>query len=240
MGYLLNGVSTGGLPIHLVKPLIENHEINYFVETGTAGGDSIREVYELFKYVWTVELIKDRTDTKNAPKNVRFIEGDSVEHLPEIIEQLLLFRGEKERQYVLFYLDAHFCDDKPNESDYPECPVLEEIKCIAEYGEDAVIIIDDARLFFGSPPYPNDPTEWPSISEIFFVLQTLFPFHHTTITDDYVLSIPLHLKDTIDKEWRDRFHIRYPNAEDKLRGQVKDVHAAFMDKVYKPFLEYIK
>lgn len=229
MGYLLNGVSDGGLPLHLVKPLIGNYDIPFFVETGTASGDSVRMVYELFKKVWTVELIKDRADTTDAPNNVKFIEGDSVEHLPKIIEELLLLKGEKERQYVLFFLDAHFCDDKPNETDYPECPVLEEIKCIGEYGEDAVIIIDDARLFFGSPPYPNDPTEWPSISEIFFVLKTLFPYHHTSITDDYIISIPIHLKDTIDKEWRDRFHIRYPNAEDKLRGQVKDVYKALID-----------
>jgi len=240
MGYKTNGVVSGGLPIHLVKPLLDNHEILYFIETGSAGGDSAKLSATMFEKVWSIELIKDRTLIDDKPDNVIFLEGDSVALLPSIVQELLTLKGEKEHQYVLFYLDAHYSDIVPNESDYPECPVLEEIKAIAEYGEDAIIIIDDARLFFGSPPYPHDPTQWPSVSEIFWLLSNFFPYHRITITDDYILAIPLHLRDTIDKEWRDRFHIRYPSAEDKLRGQVKDVHSAFMEKIYKPFLEYIK
>lgn len=240
MGYQLPGVSGDGLPQHLVKPMVDNFDIPYLVETGSAGGDSARAASTIFEKIWSIELIKDRPGTKDTPSNVTFLEGDSVELLPKIIKELIELKAEKKTQYVLFYLDAHFCGDEPNTLDYPECPLLEEIKCISEYGEDAVIIIDDARLFFGSPPYPNDPTQWPSISEIFWLLQNFFPYHHTTITDDYVLCIPLHLKDVVDKEWRDRFHIRYPNAQDKLRSQVKDVHHAFMEKVYKPFLDYIK
>jgi len=166
--------------------------------------------------------------------------GDSVKLLPDIISELKELKGDKEYQWVLFYLDAHYSDDVPNESGYPECPVLDEIEAISEYGYCSIIIIDDARLFFGQPPYPHNPEEWPSVLEIFTLLKEKFPFHHITITDDYILAIPLHVRDVIDKEWRDRFNIRYPNAEDKLRVQVKDVHAAFMEKIYKPFLEYIK
>jgi hypothetical protein len=106
--------------------------------------------------------------------------------------------------------------------------LLDEIKCVAEYGEDAVIIIDDARLFFGSPPHPSEPTEWPSICDIFHLLKEKFPYHRITIVDDYVLAIPIHLRHTIDKEWRDRFHIRYPNDADKLKVQAKDVYNAFI------------
>ena len=237
MGYLLNGVETGGLPFHLVKPILDKYNVPFFVETGTAGGDSAREASKMFTHVWTIELIDGKQEVEDAPDNVEFLVGDSVQLLPEIISEI---NANEKGQYVLFYLDAHYSDIVPNETGYPECPVLEEIKAVAEYGDGAIIIIDDARLFFGNPPYPHDAREWPSICEIFILLKEKFPYHHVTITDDYVLCIPLHVRDVIDQEWRDRFHIRYPSAEDKLRGQVKDVYKAFMEKVHNPFMEYIK
>lgn len=240
MGFMTNGVATGGLPVHLVKPLVGAYDIPYFVETGTANGDSARLAASMFKKVWTTEVVEGRAEIEDAPDNVKFLTGDSSELLSCIISELLEMKGEKERQYVLFYLDAHYSDIVPNESDYPECPLLHELLAISDYGEDAAIIIDDARLFFGHPPYPHDPTQWPSISEIFQRLNHYFPYHHTTITDDYVLCIPVHLREAVDQEWRDRFHIRYPNAEDKLRGQVKDVYKAFIEKVYEPFKKYIE
>lgn len=241
MAYKGFGCDTGGLPIHLVQPLIEKYDIPYMVETGTANGDSARLAATLFKKVITIELIRDRPEVENAPDNIEFLFGDSAELLKKVVTELLVLKTlSGEQKYVIFYLDAHYSDEKPNETDYPECPLLEEIKIISAHGYESIIIIDDARLFFGQPPHPHNPEEWPSILEIFSLLKEKFPYHHITITDDYILAIPLHVRDVIDKEWRDRFHIRYPNEEDKLRGQVKDVHNAFMEKIYKPFLEYIK
>lgn len=237
---MLNGCDTGGLPTHLVKPLVDNHDIPFFIETGTASGESARLAATMFQQVYTIEVIEERAEIKDAPHNIYFLRGDSAELLPHIIEDISKYKCDKEHQFALFYLDAHYSGDTPNESGYPECPLLDEIRSVAKYGEDAIIIIDDARLFFGQTPYPHDPREWPSICEIFILLKECFPHHYITITDDYVLAIPIHVREVIDKEWRDRFDIRYPNAEDKLRGQVKDVHKAFMEKVYEPFLNYIK
>lgn len=240
MGYKTNGVDTGGLPMHLVKPLIDNYDIPFFVETGTASGDSARLASKLFKKVWTIEVVEDRQNIQTENDNIEFLVGDSSKLLYGIIEELKNKKGDNKHQFVLFYLDAHYSDIVPNESDYPECPLLDEIKIAANYGEDAIIIIDDARLFLGQPPYPHDPREWPSIKEIFALLIEKFPYHHITLTDDYILAVPLHVRDVIDKEWRDRFAVRYPNEEDKLKVQVKDVYHAFMEKFYKPFFEYIK
>lgn len=240
MAYKTNGCSTSGLPEHLVKPLASNYYIPYLVETGTANGDSARLAATMFEKVWTIELIKGRAEVKDSPENVTFLEGDSTKVIPKIISELLKLRKGKEKQWVIFYLDAHYSEDVPNESGYPECPVLGEIKAIAEYGYESIIIIDDARLFLGQPPYPHNPEDWPSVCEIFILLKEKFPYHHITITDDYILCIPLHVRDVIDKEWRDRFNIRYPNDKDKLRGQVKDVYKAFVKDVYEPFLKYIE
>ncbi len=226
MGYKTNGVDTGGLPMHLIQPLLDKYEINYLVETGTANGDSARAAAKLFKKVWTIELIEDRQEKKDSPDNITWLVGDSTKLLPDIISELLELRDNSKRNWVLFYLDAHYSGDTENESGYPECPVLEEIKCIETYGYESIIIIDDARLFLGQPPHPHNPEEWPSIADIFILLKDKFPYQHTTITDDYILSIPLHVRDVIDQEWRDRFHIRYPNEADKLKSQVRDVYKA--------------
>jgi hypothetical protein len=241
MGYMTNGVDTGGLPFHLVKPLLNKYKIPYLVETGTASGESARLASIFFSHVWTMELIDDRQEKEDSPDNITWLVGDSVELLPKIIEEISQTKVDgSSKYYVLFYLDAHYSGDKENETGFPECPVLKEIEAIAERGYESIIIIDDARLFLGHPPHPHNPEEWPSILEIFTLLKEKFPYHHITITDDYILAIPLHVRDVIDKEWRERFPIRYPNAKDKLRSQVKDVYKAFMEDVYKPFMDYIK
>ena len=231
MAYKLNGCDTGGLPEHLVKPLVDNFDIPFLIETGTASGESARLAATMFMQVYTIEVIEERAEIKDAPHNIYFLRGDSAELLPHVIEDIKKFKEDKEHQYVLFYLDAHYSGDTPNESGYPECPLLDEIRAVATYGDDAIIIIDDARLFFGQTPYPHDPTEWPSICEIFILLKECFPYHHITITDDYVLAIPLHVRDVLDKEWRDRFHVRYPNEQDILKKQVKDVYNAFLNYI---------
>lgn len=226
MGYKLNGCDTGGVPMYLIKRLLEKHTIHFAVETGTANGDSARAMSKWFEKVWTIELIEDRAELDEP--NVVSLVGDSVELLPEIIDELKAIKAqhERKRQWVLFYLDAHYSGDTPNESEYPECPVEREIEIVAEYGEDAIIIIDDARLFFGQPPHPHDPTQWPSVCDIFILLREKFPYHHITIVDDYIICVSHHLKAIIDEEWRERFKIRYPNDQDKLKTQVKDVYAA--------------
>jgi len=228
MGYCLAGCNTGGLPVYLIKPLLEQHEIRYFVETGTASGSSVREAAKLFDKCWTIELIYGRPALEDAPDNVEFRMGRSIDILPSIIYDLNILKGtEGKRQWVLFWLDAHYSDDKPNETREKECPLLDEIEAIAQYGEDALIFIDDARLFFGHPPYPNNPSDWPTIQQIFESLTRNFPYHKTTITDDYILCTSIHVNEVLDAEWRERFNIRYPSDEDKLKSQAKDVYLAF-------------
>lgn len=218
MGYQLTGVNTEGLPEHIVRIFTRAYDVPTFVETGTAGAASIRIASDIFKQCYTIELIPERASRMDGG-NVEFYTGNSVNVLPEIISK---FGGE----YAFFFLDAHFCDSVPNTSGVKECPVMDELKAISVY-QKSIILIDDARLFFGHPPYPNDPRDWPMVEDIFAEAKKLFPDHHTTIVDDYILVYPHVMGAAVIAEWTKRFPVRYPSAEDKLKSQVKDVYASF-------------
>lgn len=227
MGFLLNGVNTEGLPIELVERLINHKEIKYFVETGTAGGASISLASNIFKKCYTIELIDERVKNMIFSENVKSYGGvSSIDILPKIIDEIYI-EEKSEEEYILFWFDAHYSDSVPNETDIKECPVIEELNAISRH-QNSIIIIDDARLFLGSPPYPLDPREWPNISEIFSCLNEKFHQHYSTIIDDYIISVPLEFKDTIDEEWRERFHIRYPSTINKLKTQAKYVYEGFL------------
>lgn len=217
MGYLLNGVTDAGLPMHLLEALMRDQQIPYFVETGTAGGESIKAVAHLFEHCYTIEIIEGRPLDLGL-ENVTYFTGNSVDILPDIIKNFT-------DEYVLFWLDAHYSDPVPNTSGVKECPVMEEIDVISKY-KNALILIDDLRHFLGMIPYPNDPRDWPGIADIIVKLKTLFPEHYTTITDDYVVCVPMIFKYALDDEWRGRFHVRYPSTEDKLKQSTKEVYNA--------------
>lgn len=226
MGYKLPGIQTEGLPEHIVRIFTRAFDVPTYCETGTAGGASVVIAADIFKKCYTVEIIEDRLLDQikfGISDKVEFYTGDSVAVLPEIISN---FKGE----YVFFFLDAHFCDSVPNTTGVKECPVLDELEIISGY-QNSIILIDDARLFFGHPPYPNDPRQWPMIEDIFRRTNKLFPGHHTTIIDDYVLCYPDQMGAAVIAEWTKRFPIRYPSAEDKLRSQTKDVFAALIKYV---------
>lgn len=225
MGYKLNGCDTEGIPLYLLKPLLEYVSIPTIVECGTAGGDSIMAASKYFKKCHTIELIPNRARIGKPIKNIIWHTGNSVDILPQIISEL------DKDEYCLFWIDAHYSDSTPNTSEYKECYILEELEIIyKEYGNRAIILIDDARLFMGHPPSPCDPRDWANLGEIFKVLNQ-FEFHINTVIDDYILSYPDSVQDPLNTEWRTRFNTRYPSAEDKLKSEVKNVYSALKNYI---------
>lgn len=235
MGYKVNnGVDTGGFPMYLIRPLIEYCQIDMMVECGTAGGLSIREAAKYFKKCHTIELIEGRAEVDKTIKNVKWHTGNSIDILPQIIAPLVRLKRCRERKnngkavykYAIFWLDSHWSEPYPNNTEYKECYILEELEAIAPYQDSAIILIDDARLFMGQPPAPNNPKDWPSIQDIFVLLKNKFPHNYSTIVDDYILSVPERLREPVDAEWRSRYLIRYPTESDKLRTETKNVYEA--------------
>ena len=131
----------------LNKDFLLNLQDNYmeyplFIETGTYNGDTIFAMESYFNKLYTIEYSdKYYSNTKNKYNGdkINFILGDSS----IVFETLLPTITEK----TIFFLDGHwsFGDTKRGEKD---CPLVEEITHINNlFQNEAIIIIDDCRLF---------------------------------------------------------------------------------------------
>jgi hypothetical protein len=223
MGYKHFGVNTGGLPIEYIKNFKKEHEIPVFIETGTAGGDSVRQASEIFDICHTIEIVYGRPQGE-FPSNVRLHEGDSAKLLNHIASQY-------PSRNIFFWLDAHWSEPHEAPEGTDECPILKEIESIRDVGERALIMIDDARLFFGGPPWPCNPVSWPRFMHVFDKLRQSFPKHIVSIVDDYIIAFPEKMKNEHFYEWRGRFTERYPTDEQRLKESVKSTYEAFLNFV---------
>ena len=213
MGFKHYGVKTGGIPVDYIKRFVDAYGIEIFIETGTAGGESVRAVAPLFKVCHAIEIVEKRADTLVYPDNVDLQTGDSAKLLKEIAEQ---YRGQK----IVFWLDAHWSEPYESPSWVNECPVLDEIEAIK--GHNALILIDDARLFYGRTPWPCNPEKWPTFMQVFDKLRACFPSHLITILDDYILCLPQEMKEEHKKEWYENYDNRFPSEDKKLKQSVRD------------------
>lgn len=219
MGFKHYGVKTGGLPIDLIKRFSEAHGIDVFIETGTAGGESVRAASPLFKECHTIEVVVNRANVAEYPDNVKLHTGDSGKLLQSISEP---YKG----HYIFYWLDAHWSEPGESPEDTNECPVIQEIEAIRD--QRAVILIDDARLFHGRPPWPCNPLKgWPSTKQVFLKLNECFPNHEITVVDDYILCIPSEMKGTFKTYWYETYPIRFPHEDIKLKQAVQQTYEAF-------------
>lgn len=233
MGYKVNNiVNTGGFPFYLIQELIKIIKVNNFIECGTAGGESIKVAAKMFPNAkcYTIEVMEDRATIDRTIENIEWVSGNTIEVLPKIIDELIsdkeMMQGQDDvpiYNYSIFWLDAHWSEPYPNDTVYKECYILEELSIIEKCRDDAIIFIDDARLFLGHPPAPLNPKEWPPIQDIFVLLKEKFPYNYSTIVDDYIISIPERVRQVIDMEWRGNYKKRYPDYDESIRVQAKNV-----------------
>lgn len=211
------------IPRDLVLRIQDIANIPYFIETGTAGGESVAWAKDHFQECWTIEA--DQTREINKIEGVNYHAGNTVEVLPDILKNEKL---QDKSTPIFFWLDAHWCEPYPNNTGRKECYLIEEIEALRDRSN-VVVMIDDARLFAGPPPWPNDPRDWPRLDTIFFKLRECLPNYMITIVDDYIIAVPPSLIPIIDQEWVDNYRLRYRDAKQLLFESVNITYNAFLN-----------
>lgn len=130
-----------------------------FIETGTYNGGTIFSVEPYFDKLYTIEISEEyykNTSKMYNGRKINFLLGDSS----KVFEKLLPTINEK----CIFFLDGHWsCGDTGKGE--KEVPLLEEIKHINTlFKNEAIIIIDDFRLFGLSQKTGYD-VDWGEISK---------------------------------------------------------------------------
>ncbi len=117
-------------------------QYNCFIETGTLNGDTTFALEPYFNKIYTIEFSEkyyNRTKNIYSGNKINFILGDSS----IVFETLLPNITDK----CIFFLDGHWSSGDTGRSQ-KDCPLDEEITHINNlFTNDAIIIIDDFRLF---------------------------------------------------------------------------------------------
>ena len=170
-----------------LSELIRRFGLVNFVETGTYLGDSTAVAAELFDEVHSIELSKElaarAADRFGSAPRVHIYNGDSAEHLPEILKGLA--------RPTLFWLDGHYSSGITAKGRL-NTPILDELRFIHALGpKGSVLLIDDLRLFETARPgcsVPESILEYPTAKMLQGILTNMG--YHLTILGDVGLAVP--------------------------------------------------
>lgn len=179
------GIVSTGIPRELTLRLAAAVGSKAFVETGTYRGGTTRWAAEHFARVYTIEKASTLFDAFSPElarlPGVRTIFGDSRNVLPEVMKEI----GDEP---ALIWLDGHWSGGDTSGLE-DECPVLEELQCLAHRPSD-IILIDDARFFLAAPPRPHNPCQWPTIVDLVVAFDSFGEGRLLQVIDDVIVLVP--------------------------------------------------
>lgn len=179
----------GPLEPAFLRELSAAFGLRYLVETGTFLGHTTAVASDIFPEVHTIELspelaAKARTRFAGTPQ-VHVHQGDSATLLPQILEQLT--------GPALFWLDGHYSEGITARG-HGNTPILDEIAAIVRSGrKDAVILIDDLRLFDRRRLDVGESSSlhgYPAVTEVYAAVQEIDPDYQFYVCGDVALAFP--------------------------------------------------
>ncbi|HLH52263.1 MAG TPA: glycosyltransferase [Verrucomicrobiae bacterium] len=170
-----------------LRDLAQRFNLLAFVETGTYLGDSTAIAADIFNAVHSIELSPELAararDRFRAQPNVKIYQGDSAQRLPEILSSLT--------GRTLFWLDGHYSSGITAKGTV-NTPILDELSAIhASCGDNAVLLIDDLRMFDLPRPGSNAPDPilgYPPVKDLYRVLAEMG--YQLIILGDAGLAVP--------------------------------------------------
>ena len=177
------GAVTFGAPRNFSKAIADCFGLQTFVETGTNEGETAAWAATQFQTVQTVEaspVIYERAKRRLSNyTNVNCHFGASPQFIANLIPTL---------PRSLFWLDAHWCSGE-TAGKSAECPLIPELMAIVPYLHMHAIMIDDARYFTRPAPIEHQYLHWPSLDDIYRVVQSTNQTF-SVIHEDIILIVP--------------------------------------------------
>ena len=151
LGSGCTGVAPHPIKIVVVGSYLKQFSIDDFVETGTYLGDTLgyiaRSGARCTSIELSEELYKAASRRFGGYKNVRLVQGDSGQRLPELLTEI--------NKPVLFWLDGHYSSGITTSAE-THTPISTELRAILSHPiKQHVILIDDAHSFNGTNDYPH-------------------------------------------------------------------------------------
>lgn len=145
-----NDVAPHPIKMMFIKSYLKKYQIGNFVETGTYLGDTLGYIARKGVQCTSIELSKELYEAAckrfDRYKNVKLVQGDSGQRLPELLKEI--------NNPTLFWLDGHYSGGNTASAEI-RTPISAELEAIFCHPiKRHVILIDDARCFNGKNDYP--------------------------------------------------------------------------------------